>query len=203
MASDKNNKANEPLSEYGQPTSFQDVWKMFQETEKMFDKSHREFQEFWEQSKETNRKIDRLAKMYGGASENSREMAEEFFKRGLEARDSIFGFKYEQVDRLERKRKNLQGEYDIVLHNGEYAIVIEVKFKLHPDDVDDFIDRKLPKFKPLFKEYAHKKVIGAMAAMSIPKESYEKAKKYGLLILSQSGENIAVMNPADFEWKEF
>ncbi|MCF8309347.1 MAG: hypothetical protein K9I68_10095 [Bacteroidales bacterium] len=203
MASDKNNKANEPLSEYGQPTSFQDVWKMFQETEKMFDKSHREFQEFWEQSKETNRKIDRLAKMYGGASENSREMAEEFFKRGLEARDSIFGFKYEQVDRLERKRKNLQGEYDIVLHNGEYAIVIEVKFKLHPDDVDDFIDRKLPKFKPLFKEYAHKKVIGAVAAMSVPKESYEKAKKYGLLILSQSGENIAVMNPADFEWKEF
>lgn len=200
MASDKNNKANEPLSEYGQPATFQEVWKMFQETEKMFDKSHREF---WEQSKETNRKIDRLAKMYGGASENSREMAEEFFKRGLEARDSIFGIKYDTVDRFERRKKKLQGEYDIVLHNGEYTIVIEVKYKLHPKDVDDFINRKLANFKTLFDEYADKKVIGAVAAMSIPKSSYEAAKEKGLLVLSQSGERIAVMNPDDFEWKEF
>jgi len=189
MPEDKNNEANEPISEYGQPLTFEKVWKMFKEAEKLFEK--------------TDQKIDRLAKMYGGASENSREMAEEFFKRGLEARDSIFGIQYEQVDRLERKRKSLQGEYDIVLHNGEHAIVIEVKFKLHPDDVDDFIERKLPKFKPLFKEYAHKKVIGAVAALTIPKESYEKAKKYGLLVLSQAGENITVMNPKDFEWKEF
>lgn len=189
MASDKNNKANEPLSPYDQPNTVEEVWRMIQETEKLF--------------KENGLNIDQLDTLYGSVSENSREMAEEFFKKGLEARDSIFGIKYEQVDRLERKRKSLQGEYDIVLHNGEYAIVIEVKFKLHPDDVDDFIGRKLPKFKPLFKEYAHKKVIGAVAALTIPKESYEKAKKYGLLVLSQAGESIAVMNPDDFEWKEF
>jgi len=203
MAHNKNNEANEPLSEYGQPATFEEVWKMFQETEKMFDKSHREFQEFWEQSKETNRKIDKLAKMYGGASENSREMAEEFFKRGLEARDAIFGIAYEKVDRFERRTKKLQGEYDIVLHNGEYTIVIEVKYKLHPKDVDDFINRKLANFKTLFDEYASKKIIGAVAAMSIPKSSYEAAKENGLLILSQSGENITVMNPKDFEWREF
>lgn len=189
MESDNNNEANEPLSEYGQPNTAEKVWRMIQETEKLF--------------KENGLDIDLLDRLYGSVSENSQEMAEEFFKRGLTSRDTIFGIKYDKIDRLERKNKNLQGEYDIVLHNGQYAIVIEVKFKLHPDDVDDFIERKLPKFKPLFKEYAHKKVIGAMAALTIPKESYEKAKKYGLLILSQSGENIAVMNPADFEWKEF
>lgn len=200
MDSDKHNDANEPLSEYGQPISFEDVKEMFRETEKMFDKSHREF---WEQSKETNRKIDKLAKMYGGASENSREMSEEFFKRGLEARDSIFGIKYDKVDRFERRTKKLQGEYDIVLHNGEYTIVIEVKYKLHPKDVDDFINRKLANFKVLFDEYADKKVIGAVAAMSIPKSSYEAAEERGLLVLSQSGEHISVMNPDNFEWKEF
>ncbi len=189
MAHNKNSEANEPLSEYGQPTSFEDVREMFRETDKMF--------------KETDRKIDRLAKMYGGVSENSREMAEEFFKRGLEARDSIFGIKYDKVDRFERRTKKLQGEYDIVLHNGEYTIVIEVKYKLHPKDVDDFINRKLANFKVLFDEYAGKKVIGAVAAMSIPKSSYEAAKEKGLLVLSQSGERVAVMNPKDFVWKEF
>jgi len=33
---------------------------------------------------------------------------------------------------LARTSKKRQGEYDIVLHNGEYAIIIEVKYKLHP-----------------------------------------------------------------------
>ncbi len=189
MSHKDKNKANEPLSQYGEPTTFEQVWKMFQETNKQF--------------KETDRKIDKLAKLYGGVADNSRDFAEEFFKRGLEARESIFGIKYDQVDRLERKTKKLQGEYDVVLHNGEYVIVIEVKYKLHPHDVDDFINRKLKNFKPLFKEYADKKILGAVAAMAIPKNSYEAAKSQGLLVLAQSGDNISVMNPKGFSLKEY
>ncbi len=225
MTQKSKNKANEPLSEYGQPATFEQVWKMFQETNKQFHETDRQFKKTEKQFKETGRRIDKmakyydgridklaelyggridkLAKLYGGVSDNSREFAEEFFKRGLEARDSIFGIKYDQVDRLERKTKKLQGEYDIVLHNGEYIIVIEVKYKLHPDDVDDFINRKLRNFKPLFKEYADKKIIGAVAAMSIPKHSYEAARENGLLVLAQSGDNISVMNPENFVLKEY
>lgn len=97
----------------------------------------------------------------------------------------------------------MQGEYDIVLYNGEYMIVIEVKYKLHPDDVEDFLHRKLPAFKPLFPEYADQKLIGAVAGMSVPVDSYETTEKNGLLVLTQSGENISVMNPRDFVFKEF
>jgi len=121
---DKNN-ANEPLSEYGEPVSFNQVWKMFQETDKQFKETDKRMQE-------TDRKIDKLAKLYGGVSENSKDVAEEFFRRGLEARSSLFGIEYTEVDHLARTSKKRQGEYDIVLHNGEYAIIIEVKYKLHP-----------------------------------------------------------------------
>ena len=214
MAKDNKNKANEPLSAYGQPVTFEQVWKMFQETNKQFHEIARRFKETEKQFKVTDRRIDKrakyydgridkLAKLYGGVSDNSREFAEEFFKRGLEKRDSIFGVKYDQVDRLERKTKKLQGEYDIVLHNGEYIIVVEVKYKLHPHDVDDFINRKLKNFKPLFKEYADKKIIGAVAAMTIPKHSYKTAKEKGLLVLAQSGDNISVMNPENFVLKDY
>lgn len=196
MSKDKNNKANEPLSDYGEPVSFNEVWKMFQETDKMFKETDKRMQE-------TDRRIDKLAKLYGGVSENSKDVAEEFFRRGLEARSSLFGIEYMEVDHLARTSKKLQGEYDIVLHNGAYAIVIEVKYKLHPDDVLDFINRKLANFKPLFREYAHKKVIGAVAGMSVPPDSYELAAKHGLLVLTQSGENMVVMNPEEFRWKEF
>ena len=196
MAKDQDNNAGEPLSDYGQPLTFEKVWKMFQETDK-------KFQETDKKMKETDRKIDKLARLYGGVSENSRDLAEEFFRRGLEARQALFGIPYEQVARLEKKTRKLQGEYDIVLYNGQYLIVIEVKYKLHPDDVEDFIHRKLPVFKPLFPEYGDKKIIGGVAAMSVPIDSYELAEKNGLLVLTQSGENISVMNPEGFVVKEY
>jgi len=107
------------------------------------------------------------------------------------------------VDHLARTSKKLQGEYDIVLHNGEYSIIIEVKYKLHPADVMDFVKRKLVNFKSLFYEYANKRIIGAVAAMSVPSDSYELATKHGLLVLTQSGEIMSVMNPEGFRWKEY
>jgi len=136
-------------------------------------------------------------------NENRDGSNKEFFRRGLEARDALFGISYDQVARLEKRTRQLQGEYDIVLYNGEYMIVIEVKYKLHPDDVEDFLHRKLPAFKPLFPEYADQKLIGAVAGMSVPVDSYETTEKNGLLVLTQSGENISVMNPRDFVFKEF
>ena len=203
---DKNN-ANEPLSEYGQPVSFNQVWKMFQETDKMFKETDKKLKEsdkmFTAKFKETDRKIDKLAKLYRGVSENRKDVAEEFFIRGLEARSSLFGIEYTEVDHLARTSKKRQGEYDIVLHNGLYAIVIEVKYKLHPDDVRDFINRKLVNFKPLFHEYAGKRIIGALAGMSVPPDSYALAARHGLLVLTQSGENLSQMNPEGFRWKEY
>ena len=196
MGKDQKDDANESLSDYGQPLTFEKVWQMFQETDRMFKETGKKFEE-------TDRKIDRLAKLYGGVSENSRDVAEEFFRRGLEALNALFGIPYDQVARLEKRTRQLQGEYDIVLYNGEYMVVIEVKYKLHPDDVEDFLNRKLPAFKPLFPEYTDQKIIGAVAGMSVPADSYETAEKNGLLVLTQSGENISVMNPRDFVIKEF
>ena len=197
---DKNNKANEPLSDYGEPVSFNQVWKMFQETDKKFKETDKLLTDKFQ---ETDRKIDRLAKLYGGVSENSKDVAEEFFRRGLETRSSLFGIEYTEVDHLARTSKKLQGEYDIVLHNKAYIIVIEVKYKFHPDDVLDFVNRKLVRFKPLFREYADKKIIGAVAGLSVSSDSYELAAKQGLLVLTQSGDNMTVMNPEGFRWKEY
>jgi len=210
MAKDKNNNTNEPLSDYGQPLTFEKAWRMFQETDRMFKETEKRFKdieqsfkEMEKRSKETDLNIDKLANLYGGVSENSRDVAEEFFRRGLEARDSLFGIPYDQVARLQKKTRQLQGEFDIVLYNGDYMVVIEVKYKLHPDDVEDFVNRKLSAFKPLFPEYADKKLIGAVAAMSVPSSSYELAEKNGLLVLTQSGENISVMNPPDFDYEAY
>lgn len=245
MSQKKQKNVNEPLSDYGQPVTFEQVWKMFQETNRQFHEIEKRFKEndkerkktdrqiketdqqiketdqqiketgeqmketdrkikeTGEQMKVTDRKIDKLAKLYGGVSENNCDVAEEFFRKGLESRNSLFGITYEEVGRLEKRKKNLQGEYDIVLYNGDEIVVIEVKYKLHPDDVADFVNRKLPRFKILFPEYKDKKIIGAVAGMSVPSSSYELALKHGFLVLTQSGEHITVMNPEHFKCKTF
>ncbi|MBS3776788.1 MAG: hypothetical protein KGY70_16440, partial [Bacteroidales bacterium] len=94
MSKKDKNDANEPLSEYGEPVSFNQVWKMFQETDKQFKETDKGMQETDKRMQETDRKIDKLAKLYGGVSENSKDVAEEFFRRGLEARSSLFGIEY-------------------------------------------------------------------------------------------------------------
>ncbi|MGM0531085.1 MAG: hypothetical protein ACQER7_07010 [Bacteroidota bacterium] len=54
-------KAEEYLkNEHGEPVSFNQAWKMFQETDKKM--------------QETDRKIDNLAKLYGNVSENSKAL---------------------------------------------------------------------------------------------------------------------------------
>jgi len=43
----------------------------------------------------------------------------------------------------------------------------------------------------------------ALAGMSVSPDSYELATKHELLVLTQSGENLSLMNPEGFRWKEY
>jgi len=175
--------------------TFEDIKQLFKETDKKFQETDRLFRE---RDKELTEKLDKLSKLYGGVSNNSKDVAEEFFFRGLENRNSIFGIDYEHIDTMTRHRGKLQGQYDIVLYNGDKMIVIEVKYKLHPSDVDDFHNRKLPNFRALYPEYNDKKIIGAVAALSVPAESMQNALSYGFLVLTQSGNELSVANQSDF-----
>ena len=44
-------------------------------------------------------------------------------------------------------------EYDIVAINGDFILVIEVKNKLQKRRVDNFLEKKLPKFREIFTEF--------------------------------------------------
>jgi len=63
-------------------------------------------------SEETDKKITRLSDLYGGISNNSKDVAEEFFFRGLENRKEFFGIEYEQIDTMSRHRGKLPALVD-------------------------------------------------------------------------------------------
>ncbi len=197
MLSDQdNNDVNEPTGSYQPSLTFEKVWLMFQETD-------RRARETDDQIRETKELIKRLSKYIGGLGMNVGEAAEEYFRGALENMTALAGIPIEQVESFRRKRGKLEGQYDVVLISNNTVVVVEVKHKLHSTDVLRFHDLKLPLFKVLYPEYAGRKILGAVAGMTIAEDAADKALEMGFLLLTQSGQKIQVLNPEGFAPKVF
>ena len=81
--------------------------------------------------------------------------------------------------------------------NDTDAILVEVKSKLTQRDVDEHLQR-LAKFKRLMPPFRDVKALGAVAAMVVPNEVASYACRQGLFVLVQSGENVIILNDAEF-----
>jgi hypothetical protein len=79
-------------------------------------------------------------------------------------------------------------------------VLIEVKSKLSQGDVDEHLER-LGKFKRLLPRYQDVRAMGAVAAMVVPPEVARYAYRQGLFVLAQSGDDMAILNDADFRPK--
>ncbi len=177
---------------------FQEMREESRETNRKFQETDHKFREMREESKETTRKLDKVAKMISGVGKNNGDVAEDYFFNRLSTTLSVGNVEYDKAVRnLETRTKKLQGEYDIVLINSKRLLIIEVKYKLHPDDITIFIERKLPKFRALFPEYKDYIMYAGVATMALPNTSLELALKNGLLVLTQTGDNIKIINEDD------
>jgi len=189
-----------------QIVSFEDIKFMFRETDKKFQETDRKFQEtdrfldkLSRESDKGMRKINKIGKLFGGMGRNIGEQAEEYFYRRLKNHNNLLGIEFSHIKRdLKCETGKLDGQYDIVLQNGQYVFVIEVKYKLHPNDVIKFKEKALPKFKILFPEYEDKKVYVAMAGMTVVPDSKQLCEEYGFLLLTQSGKDFTILNDEDF-----
>ena len=79
-----------------------------------------------------------------------------------------------------------KAEYDLVAHNGEEIVVVEVKTTLFKIDIDAFIS-KLGRFRSYFPRWKNYKVYGAMIYMGEARNEIDKAVPYaeseGLLLI--------------------
>jgi len=142
------------------------------------------------QMKKTDEKLERMGIHLGGISNNNGEMAEEFFFRSLENKLEVGGIKYDDITRNQLKsRHGIREEYDIMLTNGKYLEIIEVKYKFHPSDVAK-LERKIGNFKKLFPIYDSFTIHGSIAGMTMPEETIALAKEKGFHALIAKGDHI-------------
>ena len=150
------------------------------------------------QIKETDKQINRVSKQIGELGNRLGEFVEWqvrpavvrlFQERGIDV--------HEFHPAISVKRDNQRLEIDLLVVNDTDAILVEVKSKLTQRDVDEHLQR-LAKFKRLMPRFRDVKALGAVAAMIVPNEVASYGCRQGLFVLVQSGENVIILNDAEF-----
>jgi hypothetical protein len=150
-------------------------------------------------NKEMNSKLYNLNLNLDGIGKNNGAVAEEFFFNGLNNKMEIGKLKFETIDRnIYRRTKRIEDEFDVVMTNTDSITIFEIKYKYHPKDVEKVI-KKIINYKLLFPVYKDYKFYGGIAGLSVPKDTVKEAIKYGFFVLTQSGNNLKVLNDNVFQ----
>ena len=190
-----------------QPT-FDDIWRLFQETNLQFQETDRKFQEtdrkFQETDRkfqETDRKIKEMTISIGRLGNKLGDFVEEMVRPAAVRLFQERGIAVHEVHRqVVANRQGAAIEVDLLVVNDEDVVAIECKSTLSVDDVNEHLMR-LGKLKELLPSYADKRVLGAVTGMVIPDHVATYAYRQGLFVLAQSGESVVILNDANFQPK--
>ena len=178
--------------------SQQELSQAQQELSQAQKETDKQIKETDKQIKETDKQINRVSQQIGELGNRLGEFVEWqvrpavvrlFQERGIDVHEFHPG--------ISVKRDNEGLEIDLLVVNDTDAILVEVKSKLTQRDVDEHLQR-LAKFKRLMPRFRDVKALGAVAAMIVPNEVASYACRQGLFVLVQSGENVIILNDAEF-----
>lgn len=186
-------------------TTADDVWRILaelaqaqKETERILKEQSLETEKPFQ---ETDRQIARLSKEIGNLGGKWGRFVENMVAPACETLFFSRGIPVHQVS--QRVKKKLDGrvlEIDILVTNENHVLVVEVKSSLGVENVKELME-ELKEFKEFFPEYSRKQVYGAVAGMEIEEGADKYAYRQGLFVLTQSGENMVIVNGADFQPK--
>jgi hypothetical protein len=155
-----------------------------------------------EQLNKTIIKLDKVGKQLADQGLVQGEVAEELFYRNVKGLFRPLDLRFERIRRNVKVKG--QGEYDIVADDKGRVLVIEVKNKLNRRMVDEFMEKKLARFKTLLPEYRDSRILAGIGALVVKDDVGRYAERAGLFVLTQTSDGgAALLNRKDFRPKEF
>jgi len=177
--------------------AIQEVWALFRETSESFKETDKRIERL---SQETDKKIAEVSKTVAALTGKWGRFVEGLIAPGTISMFKERGIEVEKVyQRVKAHKDGREIEIDILAINKEYAILIEAKSSLGISDIDEHIER-LKAFKVFFPEYSDRKVVGAVAGITI-EEADRYAYRHGLFVIGQSGETVKILNDKKFRPK--
>ena len=201
-----------------QTVTLESVWEAFRDTDRRMKETDRRMKATGEQMKDTDRRIketDRLIKeigeqikesnanfekrmkkfdeTVGSWANNQGAFAEEYFFNSFEnGRQNFFGEKYDRI------MKNVKGldyviddEYDILLINGKSVGIVEVKFKVHENDIPKVI-RKAETFRVNHPNYTNHQIYLGLATMAFYPGLEQECISRGIAVIKQVGDTVVI-----------
>jgi hypothetical protein len=180
--------------------TFEDVWAMFQETDKKFQETARQMQK-------TDKEIKELNKQMGGLHRSFGDLAEHLVAPGIAKKFNDLGYHFDAIQAggmkiLDKKGKTL-AEIDLLLQNGDFSVAVEVKSHPKEDDVTKHIARLEILRSYMDKHHDSRVILGALAGAVFVKSVKEAATEAGLYVLVQSGDTMQIESPKGFTPKEW
>ena len=157
---------------------------------KSFEKSDARFDKTEAQMAKTDARLDKIAKMVGGISNNQGDITEEYFINSLKDKLKLGDIKFDfLVENFKAKKgRKILAEYDILLVNGKSVAIIEVKYKVHPSDLEK-LPAKIASIRNL-PQYDAYEVYAGLAGFFVPDKVIEEAEKKGYFVLQRKGDVV-------------
>jgi predicted AAA+ superfamily ATPase len=193
--------STQPLTYTELLDSFREIRETLRENAEQMKETDRRMKETDRQMKETDQKIGRLGSRIG-------EIVENMVGGNIVAQFQNYGYSVTEMSRnieFGIQGTASAGEIDVLLDDGDVAILIEVKTKLTTDDVRDHIEQmeKYRRWKD-GKGEGNKRYIGAVASTVVDDNVVKFAQKNGMFIIVQSGYAVEILVPPEgFKVKEW
>ena len=202
------------------PLTFEKVWAMFQETDRLIKETALEIKDLAErqketdlQMKETDRQIEKTARQMkktdrqiGNLSNRFGELAEHLVAPSIHKRFNELGHSFSEVmpggcKILENNKTKT--EIDLLLQNGETIMAVEVKATPTVKDVEHHIKRLEILSDSRRKKNDNRKIHGAIAGAIFGRTEKEATLETGFYVIEQSGDTMKIEVPTDFTPREW
>ena len=190
----------------------QEIRRLMQDQSAEFDRRSAEFDrrnaELDQKMQKTDRQIKKTSKDIGALGNRIGTIVERMLGRRIINKFQALGYTVEDYSRnhyFQLSKLGIKGEIDLILHDGDVSILIEVKTTLETADV-----RKHMETMEKFRLYANARwndptrFIGAVAGAVVDDEAKDLAHANGMYVIVQSGEAVEIVpQPEGFQAKEW
>jgi predicted ATP-grasp superfamily ATP-dependent carboligase len=158
-------------------------------TDEQLKKTDEQLKRTDEQLEKLTRKVDRIGTLVGNIANNQGDVAEEYFVNSLRHRLKIGEMEFDYlIPNYVIEGKKIRDEFDILLVNGESVAIIEVKYKVHPSDVEKLAG-KIANLKRL-PQYRGYRVYAGVAGFHVSDAARQRALERGYFVLQRRGKVV-------------
>jgi len=165
------------------------------------EKEREKSQKEWEaRHKEWKEERDAMRDNIKGIGDSNGKFSETYYYNTLRISMRFGGKEFDEIyDGLRKTRKmpdnrKVEGEYDVVMFNGDTVALIEIKYKVQAKHIEHLSNDQVSAFKQMFPEYANHKFYLGIAGMSFERDVQKLAREKGIGILRPKGESVEILD---------